>query len=112
LRAGFVLVGNVPTTDGTFGTIGQGALQIIDQHGHLRQTWTDPEFSTAPGPCHRRSGSEARVFVSNVLNGTVARLDVSVAANGLTLQKKTIIAKGYQHVPNTAALILAPRPRL
>src|ERR1017187_135148 len=33
LRNGFVLVGNVPTTDGTFGTIGQGALQVIDRHG-------------------------------------------------------------------------------
>jgi hypothetical protein len=109
LRAGFVLVGNVPTTDGTFGTIGQGALQIIDQHGHLRQTWTDPEFLDGPWDLAiDDQGSEARVFVSNVLNGTVARLDVSVAANGLTLQKKTIIAKGYQHVPNTAALILGP----
>src|SRR5258708_39928092 len=28
LRDGFVIVGNVPTTDGTFDTIGQGALQV------------------------------------------------------------------------------------
>ena len=109
LRAGFVLVGNVPTTDGSFGTIGQGALQIIDQHGHLRQTWTDPEFLDGPWDLAiDDQGSEAHVFVSNVLNGTVARLDVSVASNGLTLNKKTTIAKGYTHVPNAAALILGP----
>jgi hypothetical protein len=48
LRAGFVLVGNVPTTDGTFGTIGQGALQVVDRHGHLLQSWTDPEFLDGP----------------------------------------------------------------
>ena len=109
LRAGFVLVGNVPTTDGTSGTIGQGALQIIDQHGHLRQIWTDPEFLDGPWDLAIDDhGSEARVFVSNVLNGTVARLDVAVATNGLTLRKKTIIAKDYTHVPDAAALILGP----
>ena len=31
LQGGFVLVGNVPTTDGTFGTISQGSLQIINR---------------------------------------------------------------------------------
>jgi hypothetical protein len=97
--------GNVPTTDGTFGTIGPGALQIIDQYGHLRQTWTDPEFLDGPWDLTiDDKGSEAHVFVSNVLNGTVARLDVSVASNGLTLHKKTTIARGYMHVPNAAAL--------
>src|ERR1700692_1899726 len=35
LRGGFVLVGNVPTTDGTAATIGQGALQVIDRTGKL-----------------------------------------------------------------------------
>ena len=109
LRAGFVLVGNVPTTDGTFGTIGQGALQIIDRHGHLLQIWTDPEVLDGPWDLTiDDQGSEAHVFVSNVLNGTVARLDVSVASNGLRLHKKTTIATGYMHVPNAAALILGP----
>jgi DNA-binding beta-propeller fold protein YncE len=109
LRAGFVLVGNVPTTDGTFGTIGQGALQIIDRHGHLLQTWTDSDVLDGPWDLTiDDQGSEAHVFVSNVLNGTVARLDVSVASNGLTLLKKTTIASGYMHIPNAAALILGP----
>jgi hypothetical protein len=109
LRAGFVVVGNVPTTDGTINTIGQGALQVIDKDGHLMQTWTDPEFLDGPWDLAIDDhGSQAHIFVSNVLNGTVARLDVSVASNGLTLLKKTIIASGYMHVPNAAALILGP----
>src|ERR1700730_11409989 len=41
LRRGFVLVGNVPTADGTFKTIGQGALQVIDRNGTWLQTLTD-----------------------------------------------------------------------
>ena len=49
LRSGFVIVGNVPTTDGTIATIGPGSLQVIDKTGHLVATWTDPVFSMAPG---------------------------------------------------------------
>jgi DNA-binding beta-propeller fold protein YncE len=109
LRAGFVIVGNVPTTDGTIGTIGQGALQVIDRHGRLVQTWTDPQLLDGPWDLALEDqGDLAHVFVSNVLNGTVSRLDVVIGAKGLTLEKKTSIAAGYPHVPNAAALILGP----
>jgi DNA-binding beta-propeller fold protein YncE len=109
LRSGFVIVGNVPTMDGTIATIGQGALQVIDRHGALVQTWTDAKFLDGPWDLAvDDDGNHALIFVSNVLNGTVSRLDVSVGAKGLTLQSKTIIASGYPHVPNAAALILGP----
>jgi len=109
LSAGFVIVGNVPTMDGSIATIGQGALQVIDAHGHWLQTWTDPEFLDGPWDLALDDhGNHARIFVSNVLNGTVSRLDVSVGAKGLTLLKKTSIAAGYTVVPNMAALILGP----
>jgi hypothetical protein len=109
LRGGFVLVGNVPTTDGTFATIGQGALQVIDRHGQLQQVWTDPVALDGPWDLAiDDQGSRASVFVANVLNGTVARLDLAVTSSGVTLQKKTIIASGYMHVPNAAAVVLGP----
>ncbi len=53
-------------------------------------------------------GSEAHIFVSNVLNGTVSRLDVSVTSSAVTLQKMTTLATGYSHVPNAAAVVLGP----
>jgi hypothetical protein len=109
LRGGFVLVGNVPTTDGTFATIGQGALQVIDRHGKLLHVWTDPE--TLDGPWDLAiddHDSLASVFVSNVLNGSVARLDIAITSGGVTLKKKTTIATGYTHVPNAAAVVLGP----
>jgi hypothetical protein len=109
LRNGFVIVGNVPTTDGTIATIGQGALQVIDRHGHWLQTWTDPQLLDGPWDLTLVDhGDHAIIFVSNVLNGTVTRLNVAVGAKGLTLLKKTAIAAGYPHVPNAAALILGP----
>ena len=109
LEGGFVLVGNVPTTDGTFATIGQGALQIIDRHGKLVHAWTDAV--TLDGPWDLAIDdhhSRASVFVSNVLNGTVARLDIAVTSTGVTLNKETTIATGFQHIPNAAALVLGP----
>jgi len=109
LRGGFVLVGNVPTTDGTFATIGQGALQVIDRNGNLLQTWTDSRFLDGPWDLTLDDhGNAAHVFVSNVLNGTVARLDVAVTPKGLVLTRKTTIASGYQSVPNAAAVVLGP----
>jgi DNA-binding beta-propeller fold protein YncE len=109
LRKGFVLVGNVPTTDGSFKTIGQGALQVIDRNGMWLQTFTDPVFLDGPWDLALDDdGTQAHVFVSNVLNGTVSRLDIVVGPKGITVLKKVTIAHGYSHVPNMAALVLGP----
>ena len=109
LRGGFVLVGNLPTTDGTAATAGQGALQIIDRHGKLVQTWTDSVLLDGPWDLTVDDhGTWAQVFVSSVLNGIVSRFDVAVMADGLAVTKKTQIAGGYTHVPNAAAVVLGP----
>jgi DNA-binding beta-propeller fold protein YncE len=109
LRGGFVLVGNVPTTDGTVATIGKGALQIIDRHGKLTQTLTDPVLLDGPWDLTVDDhGASAHVFVSNVLNGTVTRLDLTVSSRAVSVFKQTQIAAGYTHVPNAAAVVLGP----
>ena len=109
LRGGYVLVGNVPTTDGTFATIGPGALQVIDRHGVRVASWIDPSLLDGPWDLTiDDQGFEAHVFVSNVLNGTVTRLDVDVVSSGVVLKRKTTIARGYTHVPNAAAVVLGP----
>ena len=109
LRGGFVLVGNVPTTDGSFKTIGQGTLQVIDRHGNLVQTWIDHRFLDGPWDLAIDDhGAYAHIFVSNVLNGTVSRLDVAVGSGELTLLKKTTLAVGYTVMPNAGAVVLGP----
>jgi DNA-binding beta-propeller fold protein YncE len=109
LRGGFVIVGNVPTQNGKFNTIGPGALQVIDRNGKSLATWTDPVFLDGPWDLALDDdGARAHIFVSNVLNGTVVRLDVAVSAKGVNLLKKTTIAHGYKHLPNDAALVLGP----
>jgi DNA-binding beta-propeller fold protein YncE len=109
LQGGFVLVGNVPTTDGTFGTIGQGTLQVIDRNGRLVETLIDAKFLDSPWDLALNDeGTTAQVFVSNVLSGTVTRLDVSVKPGGLSVLHRVTLATGYTHVPNAAALVLGP----
>jgi hypothetical protein len=113
LRGGFVLVGNVPTTDGTLGTISQGSLQVVDRNGKLvttLHTMNDAVFLDSPWDLAiNDTGNQAQVFVSNVLSGTVSRLDLAVGPSKVTLLHSTVIAMGYAHdVPNAAALVLGP----
>lgn len=108
LRGGFVVVGNVPTTGGAFPAL-QGTLQVIDGNGNLVQTLTDATFLNGPWDLALDDhGTSAHIFVSNVVSGTVCRLDVTVGAKGLTVTKMTTIARGYTVQPNVAAVILGP----
>ena len=109
LQGGFVLVGNVPTTDGTIKTISQGALQVIDRHGKLLNTLLNGTFLDSPWDLAiNDNGTQAQVFVSNVLSGTVSRLDLAVGPSNVTVLHMTQIAMGYAHQPNAAALVLGP----
>ena len=109
LRGGFVIVGNVPTTDGTSATITQGALQVIDRNGNLVGTVSDSTFLDSPWDLAiDDEGENARIFVSNVLSGTVTRLDVAVGSTNVTVLRETMIARNYTHAPNAAALVVGP----
>jgi hypothetical protein len=109
LRAGFVIVGNLPTTDGTSATISAGALQLIDRHGKWLATWSDPKLLDGPWDLTVDDhGSWANVFVANVLSGTVTRLLLEVSGNSVKVHSSVSIAKGYTHMPNAAALVLGP----
>jgi DNA-binding beta-propeller fold protein YncE len=108
LRGGFVVVGNAPTTGGAFPVL-QGALQVIDRNGNLVQTLTDATFLDGPWDLAIDDhGGFAHIFVSNVANGTVSRLDVTVGAKHLTVIKMTTIAGGYTVQPNMAAVVVGP----
>jgi hypothetical protein len=113
LRRGYVVVGNLPTTDGTANTIKkpplQSALQIVNRFGKLVATWTDDNFFDSPWDLTiDDDGDHALLFVSNVLSGKVSRLDLEVGASTVTLLHKTLIATGYKHEPNLAALVVGP----
>jgi len=109
LKHGFVLVGNVPTTDGTCKTIQAGSILVLNADGVLVQTLSDPKMLNGPWylTIHDR-GEQATVFVSNVLDGTVTRLELSVGSTSVKVQSSTQIASGYLHRCDPAALVVGP----
>jgi DNA-binding beta-propeller fold protein YncE len=109
LRKGFVLVGNVPTTDGTSATVKQGSLLVIDRFGHLVSTLASARFLDGPWDLTvNDQGNTAQIFVSNVLSGTVTRLDVFMGDGDFHVIGINEIAHGYTHRTDPAALVIGP----
>ena len=108
LRNGFVVVGSVPTTDGACDTISPGALLILDRHGNLVASLTDLTLLDGPWDLTiNDQGDRAQIFVSNVLNGTVTRINVSVGSS-VNVDSMTRIASGYRIDCNAAAVVVGP----
>jgi sugar lactone lactonase YvrE len=109
LKGGYVLVANVPTFDGTPATVQQGSLLILNARGQLVGTLTSSQYLDGPwGMTVDDHGTTADVFVSNVLNGTITRIVLSVSATGVAVDSMTQIASGYSHRLDPAALVLGP----
>jgi DNA-binding beta-propeller fold protein YncE len=111
LRRGVVLVGNVPTTDGTSATVQQGSLIAIDRSGKTIASFTDSTLLDGPWDLTLLDfDREVLAFVSNVLNGTVTRLSFDISRDGehVTLESATQIATGYLHRTDPAALVVGP----
>ena len=110
LKSGYVLVGNVPSTDGTSATVSQGSLIILDRWGREVANFTDKKFLDGPWYLTVNDfGNFAQVYVSNVLSGTVTRIDLSFDFRGRNVGlNATTIASGYTHRPDPAALEVGP----
>ena len=113
LRAGFVVVGNLPTDAN--GNPQQGSLLVINKNGKLVKTLTDAALLNGPWDLTvRDAGSFAQIFVSNVLGGNVTRLDIFLGDGDgdhddhLAVLKKTQIASGYLTRPDPNALVVGP----
>lgn len=123
LKRGWVIVGSLPTSDGTSATAKAGCLIVLDSNGNPVET-----FSGGPinGPWDMTvfdQGSEASLFVTNVLNGTVAaggkvvnrgtviRIDLDVHVQGqgvLEWDATTVIGSGFSERTDPAALVIGP----
>jgi hypothetical protein len=118
LKGGFVIVGNVPSGPEVGVPVmcspapSSGALQVIDRRGMLIATLTDPVGNVFGSPWDltiaNDTGSTAQLFVSNVLTGTVGRLDLAVHASGVTILRSFVVAQGYTTGLSSAAFVLGP----
>ena len=128
LRSGWVIVGSLPTTDGMADTAQAGCLLVLDSNGNVAETITDAQIN---GPWDMtvfdRTGeegnhaSQADLFVTNVLNGTVAaggnivnegtviRVALSVSSGSApTVKSITVIGSGFSERTDPAALVIGP----
>ena len=96
LHGGWVVVGSLPTTDGMAATAKAGCLLVLDRWGHVRETLAGHGIN-GPWDMTAISNSHfAQLFVTNVLNGTVA-------ANGNVVNQGTVLrltlGLHHQHAP-------------
>jgi hypothetical protein len=112
LSNGWVLVGNLPTADGTAATVRAGSLSLLDQSGNFlgnlgtSQTVNGPWGMAIYDKGNGSSGA-AQVFVSNVLSGVISRFTLSYTPGSLSATVK-ILAQGFNHRADPAALELGP----
>jgi hypothetical protein len=84
LRSGFVVVGSLPAPGGMSSAATAGALTILDAHGHVVRTLTGGDINGPWDMTAVEHGQHATLFVTNVLNGTVA-------AGGMVVNHGTVV---------------------
>ena len=133
LQSGWVIVGSLPSQDGTTATKGDGCLLILDANGTIAGAIAGPNIS---GPWGNMAvidrGNSATLFVSNtgfgvtapgqevVNKATVLRVELSIpAGQPPRATSQTIIADGFgQHadkdvfVVGPTGLVLGPNDTL
>jgi hypothetical protein len=116
-----VVVGSLPTMDGTSATAKAGCLIVLDNTGTVVDTFTSAQIN---GPWDMTavdvSSSKSLLFVTNVLNGTVAaggkvvdkgtvlRLTLEFPKGTPKITQHTIIAEGFAERTDPAALVVGP----
>jgi len=110
LKAGFVLVANCPTNGATPLPMAlPGSLLLIDRFGKLSDTLALPGFIEGPWDFTvQDKGFFVKVFISNVLTGTVSRLDLSIAGGKFLVLRKALVASGYMFRPDAVTFEVGP----
>jgi len=107
----FIVVGNLPSTDGTAATAQAGSILLLDQSGKKLAEFSDPALINGPWDLTiAKHGNRASIFIANVLSGAITRADVNVPSRGdnVKITGVTQIASGYAHRPDPAAFLLGP----
>jgi hypothetical protein len=119
LRAGWVVVGSLPTSDGTSATAQAGCLIVLNNDGVPVKTFAGSPINGPWDMTAADRGADATLFFTNVLNGTVAangqvvneatvvRLDLDLNDEP-SARSFTVIASGLPERTDPAALVIGP----
>jgi sugar lactone lactonase YvrE len=120
LRSGDVIVGNLPAAGGDVKKGGPGALTVLNPQGRVITRITAPDIN---GPWDMTAvdrGGSAVLFVTNVLNGTVAagghtvkrgtvvRIGLKLRGAVPTVTSNQVIADGFAEHTDPNALVVGP----
>jgi hypothetical protein len=124
LKTGWVIVGSLPSQDGTTRTKGQGCLIVLDSEGNVAGTISGPNIN---GPWGNMAvidnGATATLFVSNtgfdvgppeeespvVQKATVLRIELSIqAGKPPVVTRQTVIASGLGEQADKDVFIIGP----
>jgi hypothetical protein len=121
LRSGFVIVGSLPAPDGNSSRATAGALTILNSSGHVVKTITASDINGPWDMTAIDQGETATLFVTNVLNGTVAaggavvndgtvvRITLRIRPGAVPeVTSNTVIATGFGEHTDPNALIVGP----
>ncbi len=131
LKSGWVIVGSLPTQDGSIFTASPGCLIVLNAKGQVVETFAGGNINGPWDMTARDQGGVATLFVSNVLNGvlntlppntpepvfpvvnkgTVARLTLFVPPQGFGMPRllaSTIIGSGFSEQGSLPAVIVGP----
>jgi hypothetical protein len=124
LKSGWVIVGSLPSQDGTTKTKGPGCLIVLDANGNVAGTIAGPNIN---GPWGNMAvidnGATATLFVSNtgfdvgppddeppvVNKATVLRIELSVAdGKPPVVTRQTLIGSGFGEQADKDVFIIGP----
>jgi len=108
LKSGFVLVANCPTTVGGTPMAQPGSLLVINPQGQLINTIMSPMIQGPWDFTVHDEGNKVKVFVSNVLTGTVSRLDLDLDGGTVVVKSAAVIASGYMHRTDPVTFEVGP----
>jgi hypothetical protein len=121
LDPGWVVVGSLPTTNGKSATAKAGCLLVLNSAGKVVETWSGHGLNGPWDMTASQSGSTAALYVTNVLNGTLAakgsvvhrgsvlRLDLSLRSGKPPLLKRTtVVGSGFSERTDPGALVIGP----
>ena len=122
LPGGWVVVGSTPSSNGMAATAKAGCLIVLDSSGRVRETISGHGINGPWDATAVSSGSAARLFVTNVLNGTVAGagkvvrrgtvLRLRLALHGSRvlprLTSVTTVGSGFAQQASASAFVLGP----
>ncbi|MFI5273821.1 MAG: hypothetical protein ACHQ4H_12380 [Ktedonobacterales bacterium] len=120
LPQGWVIVGSLPTRDGTPATAHDGCLIVLDRWGHAVETISGGQIAGPWDMTATQSNNDALLFVTNVLNGTLAangavvdrgtvvRIRLDLDGSVPRVEDVTVIGSGFGERTDPAALVIGP----